>query len=98
MSTTAETMERIYNGSGGKVIRHGSAKRLHSAWIVFEGVDLEIEYEVDGNYNAATSTDPEDRPMCIPVLIKHNGGDIYKLLDENTVSEISQRVEASWWR
>lgn len=90
-------IEKIFNGNGPKEFRRdGTAKRLHSAWISHKGIDLQIEYDVDGTFMGATNTDPAELPVCLVKHVKHQGEDIMSILSESMLDELASRVEQEW--
>jgi hypothetical protein len=99
MSAPHNTLNDLLNSNGSKELRRdGSWHRLHSKHVTHMGVDMEVEYSVDGAYLPSTDIDDECQPVCIPKHILVGGVDIMNLLDENVVSEIAQKVETQCLR
>jgi hypothetical protein len=87
---------KVLNGSGYKYpVRGGDMKRAHRAVIEFKGVELKVDYAVDGYYMAATETDDSSAPCCIVKAVYIDGQDVTRLVAD-MVDEIAERVEASW--
>lgn len=87
------------NFAGGKYFsRSGHPKRLHRAHIWVKGVEVFVEYELDGQYMAATSTDPAEYPYAIVKSIecaKHT--DILPLLEAGvSVEDVADSLERTW--
>lgn len=98
MTTTSETIQRIYSGDG-HVYKHGRKEvRASKAYLTYAGIDLVCEYVTDGYFNAATATDPADYPVAHLKSAKTEQGrvELYELLSSQQVAEIEERIEEAW--
>lgn len=87
----------ILNGNGGKLLRNGSAIRLHSTTLSYNGVELTVEYLARGAFLAATATEPAETPMCEIYVVKTiSGDDITNIVSESLVGELEELVEEGW--
>jgi hypothetical protein len=87
---------KVLNGDGAKYpVRGGDMKRAHRALIEFKGVELKVDYAVDGYYMAATETDDSSAPCCIVKAVYIDGQDVTRLLEEFR-DEIAMAVERQW--
>lgn len=88
----------IYNANGSKELkRDGTMRRLHATTVCLRGVELNVEYAVEGGYCAATATDDAEWPLCVVKRIEAGGVDITRLLaDTRAEEELAERIEASW--
>jgi hypothetical protein len=93
MSTTAE---KIFNGSGGKLLcRDGKSRRMSVASVSLCGVELHVEYTAEGGYMPATDTDPAELPMCVVRVVEIGGVNVTALL-ESRHDEIAELIEQQW--
>ena len=98
MSTTSETIQRIYSGDG-HVYKHGRKEvRASKAYLTFETVDLVIEYVTEGSFMGATRDEPAEYPLAVVKSVKTEQGraEILPLLSSAQVAQLEERIESAW--
>jgi hypothetical protein len=86
---------RIANYNGAKYPKRGDLKRAHRTTVEYKGVELRVDYDVDGYYLAATDIDDASSPTCIVRAIYIEGVDVTRLLESDR-DDIAMSIERSW--
>jgi hypothetical protein len=90
-------MEKIVNGSGGKVLIRGQLRRMSRAVIEIRGVQIVAEYFPEGCFMPATATDPAEYPCCDLRKVEIGHVDVTRLIEDSELwDEITLAIEREW--
>jgi hypothetical protein len=103
------TPDTIRNARGGRyIIRNGSGRRADRTTLEFKGHTFEVDYFTDGEFMAATETDPAEFPTCTVKTVElsamgraADGTWVRVLVNVSDLmaehfDEIADRIERSW--